>query len=142
MADKPILTEAESGRILWAADFLNMDSGKLTIMVCQVKSFFKSHPSLLSAATSCFGDDWHSDGKALRALLVAIEGAMGGALIYFASGAGEALASALATLLGITVTAGALAVLVFAVGAILLFASLSSLIPALLSLAHFNTVTH
>src|SRR6185437_14060092 len=47
MAEGVVLTEAESSRISWAANFLGVERDEVLRVVCRIKSYLSSKPALV-----------------------------------------------------------------------------------------------
>jgi hypothetical protein len=132
-----ILTEDESSRISWGAWALGVAREEMLRTACQVKSLLSSRPAFVTQFKAQIGAGFDDEGKAAKALVIMVKGAMAGAAIYFASPLGVAVAAVLAEV-GIVVAAGVLAVLIVVVAAMVLLSSITQLPGAIKALTQVN----
>lgn len=132
-----VLTESESSRIGWAASMLGVAREELLRTACQVKSLLSSRPAFVTTMKAQIAGGFDAEGKAMKALVIMVKGAMAGASIYFAAPLGTAIAAVLAEI-GIVVAAGLLAVIIVVLAAIVLISAISELPGALRSLSQVD----
>jgi uncharacterized membrane protein YtjA (UPF0391 family) len=126
-----LLTESEASRIAWTSERVGLDSEATLSTVCQIKSMLTGRASLMRDLTARIEAGAAGDVQGLRALVVMVKGALGGAIAGFAF---KGLGTAVASFLGIAAAAEVIAAILFVVGAIMLLSSILELPGALRAL--------